>query len=100
MVTHPAQYDWSSYKGNVGMRQDRLITPHAEYLALASSEAARQSAYDALVNGGVETSLIDDIRGATGGGYPLGSESFKQGIAAATGRRTEAGKAGRPAKVS
>ena len=40
MVDHPGAYLWSSYRGN-GVGNDRLLTPHAEYAALAHDEYRR-----------------------------------------------------------
>jgi putative transposase len=98
MVTHPADYAWSSYLANAGSKEDAMIAPHPEYAALGADEAARRASYRALVSDGLEDSVIGDIREATVGGHPLGSANFKLGVAASTGRRVQAGKAGRPSK--
>jgi putative transposase len=34
MVTHPAEYRWSSYRANAQSEFSDLITPHAQYLSL------------------------------------------------------------------
>ncbi len=34
LATHPEAFEWSSYSVNAGKRQDPLITPHVEFLAL------------------------------------------------------------------
>ena len=71
MVDHPRAYLWSSYAVNAEERQDPLIAPHAEYLALATDAAARRSAYAALFEQGLESAVLTDIRGAINGGYML-----------------------------
>src|SRR6185295_10083901 len=89
MVQHPSQYAWSSYGANTGQRRDSLIAPHAEYLALGSHPFARSFAYKALFDERADSTLVDAIRDATNGGYPLGTEKFKSQIAAESGRRVE-----------
>ncbi len=98
MVDHPARYPWSSYGANTGMRDDVLISPHAEFLALGSDEMKRYSAYRQMFGQALDPSVVGAIREATNGGYPLGSESFTRSIAAPSGRRLERGRPGRPAK--
>ena len=80
MVEHPSGYLWSSYGVNAGMRIDPLLTPHAEFLALSDDVAARHRAYRQLVDDGVDASLLQAIRNATNGGYPLASDSFKSSL--------------------
>lgn len=92
MVGHPSLYRWSSHAANVGLRIDSLVTPHPDFVSLGGSAAYRD-----LFGQGLEASVLDTIREATNGGYPLGSESFKYGIATG-GRRIDRGRAGRPAK--
>jgi putative transposase len=98
MVDHPTGYLWSSYAVNSGMRSDPLITPHAEYLALAADPEKRQAAYRGLFDRRLEPALQKAIRDATNGGYPLASEAFKRAVLAPLGWRTEPGQVGRPAK--
>ncbi|HYN13478.1 MAG TPA: transposase [Burkholderiales bacterium] len=65
-----------------------LISPHSEYRALG------RDAYLGLFQGALDQCVIDQIRVAKNGGYPLASESFK----VALGKKTEPGRAGRPSK--
>jgi putative transposase len=48
MVTDPSEYPWSSYAANALGRCDPLVTPHACYLALGSTDDERQSNYRAI----------------------------------------------------
>ncbi len=98
MVDHPSDYPWSSYIGNTGARDDALLSPHPEYSALGSAAAARHAAYRALFDDVLTPSVLDAIREATNGGYPLGGNSFRSGIAGAQPRRIERGRPGRPRK--
>ncbi|MDP3282776.1 MAG: hypothetical protein Q8M57_17335 [Nitrosomonas sp.] len=49
MVTRPGEYRWSSYGANALGKEDKLLTPHDEYLALGSTAAGRQEAYRKVV---------------------------------------------------
>ena len=100
MVQHPAEYPWSSYQANAqGTNTDtvtEVIKPHALYKALGADAQTRQVAYRELFRYELDPGMIDQIRTATNGNYALGNAQFKAQIAAALGRRVEAGKAGRP----
>jgi len=93
MVAAPLEYAWSSHGGNTGARTDLLLTPHAEFLALATSESARHAAYRRLVEEAVEGDLLREIRAAANGGFPLASDDFKSRIMA-SGARVRRGKPG------
>ena len=96
MVVHPRNYRWSSYGVNAEGTDKRLITPHAEYLALGDDEATRQQRYAELFKANLEQLQLKDIRAAVNGGYALGGERFKAEIAAALGRRVAPIAGGRP----
>lgn len=96
MVGNPSSYLWSSHAGNTGRRADPLLSPHPEFLALGSGPAERHGVYGHLVEEELDASVLDAIRDATNGGYPLGSESFKAEIAASTGRKVERSRPGPP----
>lgn len=85
IVNHPARYRWSSYRANAEGHDDGFISPHAEFLGLGIDLEARRRAYTVLVGDALDPSLIERIRTATNGGYPLASETFKAEIAAAFG---------------
>lgn len=88
MVEHPAQYPWSSYRINAEGRSDDLVRPHAEFLGLAEDSKRRRAAYLALFNETLDPSLINGIRNATNGGYPIASDAFKARIRAELGYKT------------
>jgi putative transposase len=98
MVDHPTGYLWSSYAVNSGMRADPLISPHAEFMALASEPDSRHAAYRGLFEQRLEPGLQRAIRDATNAGYPLASDAFKTVVLAPLGWRTEPGKPGRHAR--
>ncbi len=95
MVAHPRDYRWSSYRANAEAAPSTLITPHAEYLALAPDEA-RLAAYRALFEGAMSEADLNAIRAATNGGYAIGDTDFKAELAKRLGRRVEAADPGRP----
>ena len=93
MVNHPGDYLWSSYAVNSGARSDPFVAPHPEFIALGSDER-RHAAYRGLFNQGLDEALVQSIRDATNGGYPLASDAFKNSVIAPTGGRTGPGKPG------
>jgi putative transposase len=74
MVNHPAQYTWSSYRANALGKDDRLVVPHDAFLALGLDAIAQRNAYIELVDQALDPTLLDEIRAATRGGYPMGSD--------------------------
>lgn len=96
IVADPADYPWSSYHTNADAHTSGWLVAHPEYLGLGNDPVSRKTAYCALVHSAIEPTLLDDIRQATGGGYALGSEGFKTGLAKMLGRRVLRGRAGRP----
>jgi putative transposase len=98
MVSHPAEYQWSSYRANAQGEFDRVLSPHSLYEELGKDAIARQIAYKKLFCS-LESSLLNEIRQAINGGYVLGSDKFKQEVALTIGRRTWRGVPGRPQKA-
>ena len=82
MAGTPASYRWSSYAGNSGLADDRLLTPHVEYSALALTPDARQSAYRGLFDLPDEAGLVKALRQATMGGYALVGDELKTRLVA------------------
>ncbi len=99
MVSHPAEYRWSSYRVNAQGERDLLVCPHPLYDALASDIGDRLVAYRELFRYELESGLVDEIRRATNGNFALGSERFATEVAAMIGRRAVPGASGRPRKL-
>jgi putative transposase len=97
MVPQAAHYVWSSHRANAGHRADVSLSPHPEYLGLASDTDARNRAYRSLFEGDLSSSTLREIRQATNSGYPLAGEDLRARVAQ-MGRRIEPGRAGRPPK--
>jgi len=70
MVAAPAVYPWSSYAGNAGMREDPLLTPHAEYLAVA------RGAYTQMVSTD-DGETVKALREATEAGFALVGDELR-----------------------
>jgi putative transposase len=94
MVQHPSAYLWSSYAANSGMRADPSLSPHVEYLGLASDAEKRHASYRALLEQRLDEALRRAIREALDGGYPLVSDGFKTAVIDPLGRKTAPGKPG------
>lgn len=88
MVSHPAEYPWSSYCGNALGDHDALLTPHPLFLSLGGSDVERQAAYRALFEAHLDEKTLDDVRASINKAWVLGSENFKKAIAIQLNRRT------------
>lgn len=98
MVTHPAEYRWSSYRANAQGEADALVRPHRLYESLGSNAITRQAAYRELFRYELEAGMVDEIRKATNGNFALGSERFAAEVEVMVGRRAVHGQSGRPRK--
>jgi len=62
MVDGPEAYPWSSYHANALGHDDRLLTPHPQYLALGTTLQLRQQAYAALFSNVISDDRLAEIR--------------------------------------
>ncbi|WP_395121414.1 transposase [Rhodanobacter sp. FW102-FHT14D06] len=97
MTDDPADYP-SSYHHNAMGQPAPLITPHQQYMLLATTPATRQAAYRALVDELVEEKHLDDLRQHTQQQRAWGSERSRQQIEALTQRSVSVRPRGRPPK--
>jgi putative transposase len=100
MVKCPGDYRWSSFAANAKGQPNALLTPHAEYLRLATDKHDRLAAYQDLFRMGLNGMDLAEIRKSANAGYALGTESFVKEIERLTGRRVREGKSGRPSSES
>jgi putative transposase len=98
LVEEPGAYRWSSYRHQVGLRADPLVTEHAAYWGLGNTPFERQVAYGALFEQGVADEDLRAIRSATNSGWALGRSCFVEAVAAKAGRRSAPNRPGRPRK--
>jgi putative transposase len=94
MVGSPGAYTWSSHNGNSGAVQNVLLTPHAEYAALAADDTARWAAYRRLFDATDDPVFLEAVREAARGGYPLIGENLKSRLEASGLPRLERGRPG------
>ena len=98
MVTEAKDHPWSSHAHYLGLRTDRLVTPHAIYWSLGNTPFARELAYAELVQSGIAMDQQGALTDATLSGWALGDTGFLEGLRAQTPRRLTKAKPGRPAK--
>jgi putative transposase len=98
MVEVPANYTWSSYRGNAIGEEDPILSAHADYLALGRSDSDRRSAYRALFATHLNQSTIMQLRESLQTGTPLGNDRFRAQIEHALGRAVGFSRRGRPKK--
>jgi len=98
LVAHPADYPWSSYRGNALGAEDTLLAPHRLYRRLGRTPEERQSSYRRLFRGQPAKADIDAIREATNKAWAFGNDRFRAKIEALAGRRATPLPKGRPAK--
>ena len=98
IASQPEEYPWSSHRFYASGREDPVLSPHHEYLALASNAAERQKAYQDLFSHHLDEKVLGDIRGAVSRGWPVGSERFKDQIEMALQRAARPPKRGRPSR--
>jgi len=98
MVAAPGEYRWSSHRTLAMGARDGLVTLHDQYLRLGQSAMERQTAYCGLFATEMDQVDLEQIRGATARGWPLGSERFKDQIELALERTARPPRRGRPPK--
>ena len=96
IASQPEEYPWSSHRFYASGREDSVLSPHHEYLALGHSAAERQQAYRDLFSHHLDEKVLGDIRGAVSRGWPVGSERFKDDIEIALQCAVRPPKRGRP----
>ena len=96
MCAGAGDYPWSSYRGNALGAMDRQLSDHTLYLALGADTDSRTEAYRSLFQEALSEDFVADIRDATNGGWALGSDKFKEKVAAMARRRSAPSAPGRP----
>ena len=99
MVDDPRGYPWSSHGAYLGLRSDKLITPHSVYWALANTPFGREAAYADLVKAGISADQQEALTQSAMTGWALGEGDFVANLQKYTPRRMHKSKAGRPAQI-
>jgi putative transposase len=98
MVDKPDDYPWSSYRANALGEPNRLLSPHALYLALGAGARGRQATYRSLFGGAIDPAVLRDVRSCLQTGTPLGNDRFRAQIEQALGVKVGYSVRGRPKK--
>jgi len=96
LVADPRSYPWSSHGYYVGMRLDKLITPHPLYWELGNTPFARDAAYAELVASGLSARQVQQLSQSALKGWALGEADYVADLQRRTVRRVTKGQAGRP----
>jgi putative transposase len=100
LVAQPADYAWSSYAHCLGLRTDKLITPHALFWALGNTPFAREAAYQQRVQEGLSAAEQTGLTDSALAGWALGDAQFTAALQKLTPRRVTRGQPGRPAAAA
>ncbi len=93
-------YPWSSHGHYAGQRTDKLITPHALVWGLGNTPFAREAAYAALVQAGINPVQQAALTDSALSGWALGEADFVADLQKRTPRRVTKNVAGRPVSVN
>lgn len=100
IAVQPQDYPWSSHGHYVGLRADRLLSPHALYWALGNTPFAREAAYAELVRAGISAKDTATLTEAALHGWAAGDADFVADLQKTTPRRLSKSKAGRRPRVA
>ena len=94
MVSHPAEYPWSSFRQNAGDKIIQLLTPHTLYMDLGQCELERKQAYLSLFKSELSDVDVAFIRESTNKSWAMSNEKFLKQIASQLNRHPVPGKRG------
>jgi putative transposase len=98
LVREASDYPWSSHGHYVGLRTDKLITPHPLYWSLGNTPFAREASYAELVRAGTTPEQQEALTRSALGGWALGGEHFVADLQKRTERRIQKNQPGRPVR--
>ena len=96
MVAQAADYPWSSHGHYIGRQNEAWLTPHPMYWEMGNTPFAREAAYAAMIQAGINQEQQQALTSSALSGWALGEKSFVQGLQKQTSRRVNPAKAGRP----
>ncbi|GBU15566.1 hypothetical protein AwPolaro_09440 [Polaromonas sp.] len=99
-VSQARDYLWSSHAHYIGLRTDRLLTPHPLLWALGNTPFAREAAYAGRVEAGVTAQQQQALTESALSGWALGDEKFITALQKRTTRRVQKNQVGRPLRPS
>ncbi|MEO8020596.1 transposase [Polaromonas sp.] len=89
-------YPWSSHGHYVGLRNDKLVTPHSLFWGLGNTPFAREASYADMVRAGVPAEQQTALTKSTLGGWALGDADFVANLQPYIERRLVKTQVGRP----
>ena len=98
LVAEARDYPWSSHGHYIGLRSDRLVTPHPLFWTLGNTPFAREAAYADMVRVGVSASQQAALTESALSGWALGNADFLTDLQKRTERRVVKTLVGRPAR--
>ena len=99
MVELARDYAWSSHAHYIGLRVDKLVTPHPVFWDLGNTPFAREAAYAEMVQVGVSVAQQAALTDSALRGWALGEPDFIKNLQKLTQRRVSKNAAGRPFTV-
>lgn len=96
LVAEAGDYPWSSHGHYVGLRSDKLVTPHPLFWTLGNTPFAREAAYAEMVHAGVPAEQQAALTQSVLSGWALGDTDFVADLQKRTQRRVSKTQAGRP----
>ena len=95
LASEARNFPWSSHAHYVGLRNDRILTPHPLYWALGNTPFAREAAYAERVAAGIGARESAALIDATLQGWAAGDAEFIAQLQSTTPRRVVKERAGR-----
>jgi putative transposase len=99
MVGQARDYAWSSHAHCIGLRVDKLVTPHPLFWDLGNTPFAREAGYAEMVQAGVSDAQKVALTDSALRGWALGDRDFVKQLQKLTERRVSKSAAGRPFSV-
>ncbi len=99
LVGRALDWPWSSLAHHLGLRTDPLVSDHALLWSLGNTPFDREAAYRAVFERGLTSVELISIAAAVAKGWPLGDDSFRDGLAKLTDRRLAPRRRGRPQRT-
>jgi putative transposase len=96
MVGQAREYAWSSHAHYIGLRTDKMVTPHSLVWELGNTPFAREAAYAELVHAGISAGQRQALTDSVLRGWALGEPDYVKKLQQMTQRRVSMSAAGRP----
>lgn len=98
LAAEARDYPWSSHGHYVGLRSDRVVTPHPLCWTLGNTPFAREAAYADMVHAGISAGQQSALTESALRGWALGDADFVAELQKRTERRVVKAQAGRPVR--